>query len=620
MTQAGEPLLAKPLGAARARLEGRRAWHSLPFVFSVCLLIAFVATWGISAPAYGQLPGEVRSTVEGLGNVPRWVPPEREGELPSIEVPTTRTTVPPGADEILFMPERIVVTGATALNDAELSGMTAPYVDREVALAELYGLAAEIQTEYRQRGYLLTRALVPAQRIENGEFRIEVIEGFFEDVFVVGDIGPSKWQVEQYVENLTELRPVRTQDIERYLLLSNDLPGIKAVAVIRPGTSGPGAAQLIVEVERDPFDGFFSVNNRGSRFAGEWAGALGVGANGFTPFGDRTQVMYYRTFDGRDEVRNDANEVIVTSLPMEQWYGRVSYQASILDEGLRLLLSATQTLSHPGYTLAPLDLKTRVDRYEAELTYPFLRTRARSIYGYFNFLHQMDRSTALNRPIGRDRLTVAEIGANIDFEDVLPSWLIPFDGIASAQSNIDVSVRQGLPFFGATSDNQNFKSRLEGTAQFTAVRARLERTQGIANRFDLFLAAVGQYSLDTLLSSSEFRIGGDEFGRGYTPSEISGEHGFGTMVELRYNDRPGWDFLEAYEAYVFYDYGMVWNDDSEGFPARADLASAGLGARTEVGNDAYLDLELARTLTRITSTRSEPDDTWRLLVRATVQF
>ena len=77
--------------------------------------------------------------------------------------------------------------------------------------------------------------------------------------------------------------------------------------------------------------------------------------------------------------------------------------------------------------------------------------------------------------------------------------------------------------------------------------------------------------------------------------------------------------LEAYEAYVFYDYGMVWNDD-QGFPARSDLASAGIGARTEIGEDAYLDMELARTLTRITSSRNSPEDTWRFLVRATVQF
>lgn len=617
MTKAGEPTMAGPLRAGRAVTGALRA-YVLPNLVAAAASLVLLSTLH-TIPAQAQIPDDVRSTVEGMGNVPHWVPPSREGELPAIEVPTTRTTVPPGAEDIVFTPTRIVVTGATAYSDADVAALTGPYTSREVALSELYGLAAEIQTSYRQRGYLLTRALVPAQRIEDGEFRIEVIEGYFEDVFVVGDIGPSKWQVEQYVENLINLRPVRTQDIERYLLLSNDLPGIQAVAVIRPGTSGPGAAQLVVEVERDPFEGYVSANNRGSPYAGPWAGALGLSASGFAPYGDRTEILYYRTFDGRDEVLDNNNDILVNTLPMEQWYGRVSYEAHLFDEGMNLLLSATQTLSHPGYTLAPLDLKTRVDRYTAEVSYPFLRTRARSIYGRASLTHSMERSTALNAPIGRDRLTVLEVGASMDFEDVLPSWLIPFDGVADAQSNLDVSIRQGLPFFGATSDDQNYKSRLEGTAQFTTVQARLERTQSIANRFDLFVATKGQYAFDTLLTPEEFRLGGDEFGRGYNPSEISGEHGVGATVELRYNDRPGWEFLEAYEAYAFYDYGMVWNED-EGFPVRSDLASAGIGLRAEVGDNTYFDMELARTLTRIVGSRNTPEDTTRLLVRATMQF
>jgi len=617
VTKAGKPILAGPLRTGRA-VSGALKVFVLPNLVAAAATLVFLSTLH-TIPAQAQVPDDVRSTIEGMGNVPRWVPPQREGELPAIEVPTTRTTVPPGAEEILFTPSRIVVTGATAFSDADLAALTAPYTSREVALSELYGLAAEIQTTYRQRGFLLTRALVPAQRVEGGEFRIEVIEGFFEDVFVVGDIGPSKWQVEQYVENLIDMRPVRTQDIERYLLLSNDLPGIQAVAVIRPGTSGPGAAQLVVEVERDPFEGYVSANNRGSPYAGPWAGALGLSASGFAPYGDRTEILYYRTFDGRDEVLDNNNNILINQLPMEQWYGRISYEAHLFDEGMNLLLSATQTLSHPGYTLAPLDLKTRVDRYTAEVSYPFLRTRARSIYGHASLMHSMERSTAAGTPIGRDRLTVLELGVSADIDGVLPGWLMPFDGVGDAQTHGEISIRQGLPLFGATSDDYEFKSRLEGTAQFTTVQARLERTQSVANRIDLYVAAKGQYAFDTLLSPEEFRLGGDEFGRGYNPSEISGEHGVGATVELRYNDRPGWGFLEAYEAYAFYDYGMVWNED-EGFPVRSDLASAGIGLRAEVGDNTYVDMELARTLTRIVGSRNTPEDTTRLLVRATLQF
>ena len=38
------------------------------------------------------------------------------------------------------------------------------------------------------------------------------------------------------------------------------------------------------------------------------------------------------------------------------------------------------------------------------------------------------------------------------------------------------------------------------------------------------------------------------------------------------------------------------------------------------GEDFYLDMELTKTLTRIVGSRNTPEDTYRLLVRATMQF
>lgn len=578
------------------------------------LLTGFVLA-SLTVLAAGQaLAQSLPTPVEGLGEIPRVVPPRREGELPSIDVPAARSTVPPGADDITLVPTRIEIEGATALSQRDLDELTEGYIGSETTLAALYQLAAELQAEYRARGYLLTRAIIPAQRIENGVFRIEVIEGYFEDVFVVGDIGPSQRQVEMYVEQLTHLRPVRTQDIERYLLLSNDLPGVQAVAVIRPGTTGPGAAQLVVEVERDPFDGFISANNRGSHFAGPFSAAIGFGANAFSPFGDRAEIIYYRALDTRDETATSEE------LPMEQWYGQISYSTAVGPEGLRLQLTATQTLSHPGYTLARLNIKTRTDRYSAVLNYPLVRTRARNVNLHLGLTHSMERSTVSGAPIGQDRHTVVEAEVNAEFQDVIPDWLVPIDFLQASDNYVEFGVRQGLPFFGATSDDQVIRSRLDGTAQYTAVYGRVERTQGIFNnRLDLFLAAAGQYSFNTLLSSQEFRVGGDEFGRGYDPSEIAGEHGIGATAELRYTDRPNWWILEGYTTYAFYDFGVVWNEDV-GFPDQQDLASAGIGARTELSGDVYFDVELARTLTRPLGSRAESEDTWRLLARSTWQF
>ena len=54
----------------------------------------------------------------------------------------------------------------------------------------------------------------------------------------------------------------------------------------------------------------------------------------------------------------------------------------------------------------------------------------------------------------------------------------------------------------------------------------------------LYVSVRGQYSAVPLLSSEEFSFGGNVSGRGYDPSEISGDQGVAATIELRYSGLP----------------------------------------------------------------------------------
>ena len=122
-----------------------------------------------------------------------------------------------------------------------------------------------------------------------------------------------------------------------------------------------------------------------------------------------------------------------------------------------------------------------------------------------------------------------------------------------------------------------------------------------------------------MLSTEEFEIGGLTFGRGYDPSELTGDSGLGASLELQFSQAPGLSFLQSYQVYAFYDFGVVWNTDSN-TPSQESLASAGIGVRTNLTDWLFADFEVAQPLTRELENRADNRDSERYFFRITGQF
>ena len=101
-------------------------------------------------------------------------------------------------------------------------------------------------------------------------------------------------------------------------------------------------------------------------------------------------------------------------------------------------------------------------------------------------------------------------------------------------STIRLGLRQGLSILGASEEGDQELSRQGGDPQFTSVNIFGSRYQPLIHRFGLYLSAAGQYAFNKLLNDELFRVGGDTYGRGYDPSDLSGDSGFGFGAELQY--------------------------------------------------------------------------------------
>ena len=193
-----------------------------------------------------------------------------------------------------------------------------------------------------------------------------------------------------------------------------------------------------------------------------------------------------------------------------------------------------------------------------------------------------------------DRTRVLRVGADYDYSD-------QFQGI----NQIGVEISHGLRIFHYTSDSYMLKSRAGGVVDFTKWTLNLSRTQQLPYNFSFYAAAMGQHSAQSLLSSEECGVGGEQFGRAYDSSEIIGDHCVAASVELRYLPQLDIPYLKYVQLYGFYDIGKTWNiNPAAGTDQLDSLASAGFGLRAGVTDYVTGSLEMAAPLTRTVAANS----------------
>ncbi len=503
-------------------------------------------------------------------------PPEFPATPPEIKVTPLFAAPPPGAERIRFVLRNVVVEGATAYSPEELHALYAGSIGKEISLTRVFDIAERVQERYRTDGYLLTRVIVPEQTVRDGVVRLQVIEGFIDGVRVEGDIGPVRARVQAYLERLKGRRPLRQEELERYLLLATDIPGVQAYGVLQRGHSEPGAAELVVKATRKPFEGLALVNNRGSKYTGPVRGAISLQENAATRLGEHVGVY------------------ALAAQEWEQGYVQLSYGQPLGDEGVQLLVYGAYGSSEPGFTLEPLNVDTEILVGNLSVSYPLIRSRQRNLFLEGGFQAISSRVDVLGQRFTRDELRILFARATYQSPG-------PLDGYLQAGAGI----RQGLSWLGASDSDSPDVSRPGGESDGTALTATGSYLLPLGSRLALNLDASGQYGFRKLLSDEEFRLGGEACGRGYDPSELAGDSGLCLSSELRYRRPTDFGPIRGYEAYGFHDVGAVWLKD--GSDSRASLASAGVGVRTQFVSDVYLDLEVAWPLTRAPVTRGDKD-------------
>ena len=572
---------------ASIRARAKHAPVPIPMTWGVLALAAALAC--AVPPAHAQtLPARLPSGAEPGRESPRPLMREPSLETPQVDVPQSSVAeVPPGAKDLRFVLKDFAIEGATAFSAAVLQPLYAGLVGREVSVAEAFEAAHAIELLYRNAGYVTSRVIVPQQTVENGRFRVVVVEGFVAEIVFQDDIGPARIAVEKLLNGLRNIRPISVAEIERRLLLANDLHGLTVSGILKPASDTLGGSVIVVRSARKAVDTALLFDSRISPYFGEVKATGNLAWNAIGARADRA----WLTASSSLAVGGSAD---ITA----------GYDAQIADNGTSVGLSASYSSSEPGRELDALNVQSEVYSWLGTVAVPLIRSRSQNLRAEAQFeMRNVDTDLA-DVSFTRDRLRILRAGLNYDLAD---RW----NGITAIRGML----HQGLSGLGASSKNSGLASRPEGRNDFTKITLDLARLQQITDRVSLLGGLTGQFSPTRLLASEEFGLGGANFGRAFDDGEMTGDNGLAVSLELRYVPAG---LPRNVQFYGFIDDGLIWAAADGKTPPQSWLASFGGGVRANLSSALFATMEVAKPIDPVVN--SQGDKGARVFFSVQAQF
>lgn len=528
-------------------------------------------------------------------------PPEPKSTLQPLVFPIKESLPPEKAQELRFTLKELTIKGNTAFSTEQLLPLYAALIGKEVTLLDIYKLRDAITAKYGNAGFGLSKAVIPEQRIQaEGLVRIDVIEGFVDEVIVEGETAKQQEFLAYAIEKIKAERPLNARTLERYLLLANDRFAIKVTSTLKQSDKTPAASTLILKVEQAPkLEGGASLDNRGTQAVGPNQINANLAVNGLGGRASQTTLNYATVEQGS-----------------ELQYVSLSHTEVISKEGASLTFGWANSTSKPGTpALVLLDNQSNSETWSLNLAYPFIRTRQENLSAHVKYEQKDTDGKSLGALTSQDKLRSLRFGLNYDKADA-------YDGINQAL----VEFSLGINGLGATDDADLLKSRADGKPDYQKLTVNLSRKQELAyfspalSKFSVNAALMAQHSGTGLLSSEECGIGGQQFGRAYDSSEILGDRCLAASFELRYTPSTDGTPFKYAQFYGFYDGGTTTNITplSATDPQTKSLSSAGLGIRFGLGQYVSGSLDFAQPLTRIVA--NEGNDNARVFASLSVRF
>ena len=223
-------------------------------VVLIAVLVSILMLHVQSAKGDSDFPFPTISVVDPGRVQERFVPEEPRNLVGPMEILEQKNTPLSRSQKSIaiakFKLSDVVVSGVTVYKKGELQRYYKPYLGKDISLADLENIAAAITAHYHGQGYVLSRAIVPAQRIVAGKAYVQVIEGYISAIYIKGDVGKARFQIEEYGEKIKQMRPLQIKKLDHYVFLLNEIPGLVVKTVLSSAISTGGAVDLTFVIKK----------------------------------------------------------------------------------------------------------------------------------------------------------------------------------------------------------------------------------------------------------------------------------------------------------------------------------------------------------------------------------
>jgi hemolysin activation/secretion protein len=545
----------------------------------------FFALALLAPPALAQTPPDAGRIQEQL----------RVPELPRRPAaPQIRIEPPPGeakADSPPFFVSGFRVAGASVFPERELVALLGD-AGRPMTLGEIQTRADRVTARYKDAGYIVARALVPAQDVREGVVEIRVIEGRYERIDIANASEVSETRLRALLGEVREDSVVHGPTLERAVLLISDLAGVQPKATLEPGAQA-GFTNLVMEVTpTKKLDLDVSVDNGGSRFTGRYRATYGAAVNSPLGIGDRLAVRY--TTSGQ----------LLDSL-------RLGYDTPLGSRGLRGSIYMSETSYELGEEFAALDASGSARNFGAGLAYPWLRSAERNVRVHLGGEYR-ELDDRLGPVHNEKTLGLVQWGVGGDMRDAFFGGGLTIAQATVTHGKVTIHTPALITQDAAT-------ARTHG--RYNKLFLALNRLQTVTENLRGVLSYTGQRATGNLDSSEKFSVGGMTGVRAYPPGEAAGDDVHLFQAELRYN--AGSALGAQLTPSLFWDHARsrLNHDTWQGFTGTNERTLTGVGAGLEwtAPGQFFIRTWLARKVGNEPAT-ADTDRRHRLWLQAGVLF
>lgn len=512
----------------------------------LCFLIILLQTGASVAADVELTPGIVQESLSV-----RQEYPDEGVSLP--EVLSTLPNRPAFLQQRKIRVNRFAISGNSVFSEDELRVVVAASEGEDMTLDEIYEQADRLSEYYRERGYTLTTVSVPEQRMVGGVLRLQVVEGRVGKLVFSGNKSYGNGFLARQLNLLPSGAIIRFDDVESELLLLNDMPGLQARSVLRPGEES-GTTDINFSLEEKPLTAAITVDNTGRKVIGTWRVGADLVFNNPLGCGDALGLNYTRS----------QNNLLRQ--------GRVNYSFPLFSAGSRVRLSYSRAEYDVGKEFTPLDIAGVSETAFVRLSHPFLRSRGKNLFASFSIYHVRGQAERLSTTTDDDRINYFDVG----FEY---SQRYRDGDVVNASAHFATNFRDN----SADDDNEALPPRLQLNADYEHF---FNWSWSVLTRGEMV------FSSDPLPDSNKYSLGGISSVRGFVSSARRGDQGGMGSVEIR--GRYSVSHVDLLWC-AFADGGKIYYKKSLDDGRDSDsLVSAGVGLKVTIARRFVVDMHWAK--------------------------